>query len=170
MWALDECHFQQHGSRCIMWVPPEDKDPILPHAPTRRQMGMFGAVRLSNGQLVTQRQPRLNAETFLEFLKKLLRHRRRSRIMVIVLDNSRYHHASDLDPWLSRHRETLRLEFLPPYSPELNPIERVWKLTRKLCVHNRYFPTLESLVAAVSHQFNAWAKPNDTLRRLCAIS
>ena len=35
LWASDEVHFQQHGSRCRMWVPPETKDPILLHHPTR---------------------------------------------------------------------------------------------------------------------------------------
>ena len=46
LWALDEVHFQQHGSRCRMWVPPEIKDPILYHHPTRHSVGYFGAVRL----------------------------------------------------------------------------------------------------------------------------
>lgn len=32
LWSLDECHFQQHGTRCRMWVPPEVKDPVLTHA------------------------------------------------------------------------------------------------------------------------------------------
>jgi len=35
------------------------------------------------------------------------------------------------EPWLEKHKEELILEFLPPYSPQLNPIERVWKETRK---------------------------------------
>jgi transposase len=170
VWALDECHFQQHGSRCTMWIPPEDVDPTLLHACTHRQVGVFGAVRLCNGQFVAQRQPTLNAETFLAFLHKLSRHRRPSKTLRIVLDNSAYHHAQLLRPWLSRHRNALQLEFLPPYSPDLNPIERVWKLTRRLCVHNRYFPTLDSLVDAVSDQFAAWAKSNAILRRLCAIT
>ena len=45
-WALDEVHFQQHGSRCRMWVPPEIRDPGLRHHPTRHSVGYFGAVRL----------------------------------------------------------------------------------------------------------------------------
>jgi hypothetical protein len=36
--------FQQHGSHCRMWVPPEIKDPILRHAPTRKSVACFGAV------------------------------------------------------------------------------------------------------------------------------
>ena len=46
MWSLDEVHFQQYGSRCRMWVPPETQDPILLHHPGRASVGYFGAVRL----------------------------------------------------------------------------------------------------------------------------
>ena len=48
------------------------------------------------------------------------------------------------------------LDYLPPYSPELNPIERVWKRTRCNCVHNVYFPTLQALVDRVEQQFLGW--------------
>ena len=89
--------------------------------------------------------------------------------MVILLDNAKYHHAVLLHPFLRQHRHDLVLEFLPAYSPELNPIERVWKLTRKLCTHNTYFEKLEALIAAVANQHMAWNAPNETLRKLCCI-
>ena len=152
-----------------MWVAPEVKDPILWHAPTHKTIGMFGAVRLKDGKLVTQQWEDFNGETFEIFLTHLLRHRLRQKKMVIILDNSRYHHARSLKSWLRDQGRFLRLDFLPAYSPQLNPIERVWKLTRKLCVHNRYFQTLQDLIAAIDSQFISWAKPNETLRRLCAI-
>ncbi|MGH9628662.1 MAG: transposase [Bryobacteraceae bacterium] len=56
-------------------------------------------------------------------------------------------------------RTTPALDFFPPYSPELNPIERVWKLTRRLCLHNRYFGFLETVIEAVESQFVDWQKP-----------
>jgi len=72
LWALDEVHFQQHGSRCRMWVPPEVKDPVVHHHPTRRSVGYFGAVRLRDGNLLCRREAdRFNGETFGEFLKLL---------------------------------------------------------------------------------------------------
>jgi transposase len=61
------------------------------------------------------------------------------------------------------------LLFLPPYSPNLNPIERAWKLLRKLWLHNRYFPTLAELTQLVDRQFATWARPNSTLRKLCSV-
>jgi hypothetical protein len=53
LWALDEVHFQQYGSRCRMWIPPEVKEPVLLHAPTRKSVGYFGAVRLLTENLFT---------------------------------------------------------------------------------------------------------------------
>jgi len=152
-----------------MWVPPEDKNPVVQHAPTRKSVALFGAVNVFDGRLVSMIAPKFDASTFRGFMGKLLRHRRRSRKMVVILDNARYHHASVLNPFLGHHRETLSLEFLPPYSPELNPIERVWKLTRRLCTHNQYFPSLDNLVDSVSSQLSLWGKPNIVLSKLCCI-
>lgn len=152
-----------------MWVPPEEKDPVLLHAPTRKSVALFGAVTLRTGQLVTQFCSPFTAITFGTFLRTLLRHRSPTRRLVVVLDNARYHHATLLRPYLAKRQQVLALSFLPPYSPELNPIERVWKLARKLCTHNQYFPALADLVTAVSAQLELWRKPNPVLSRLCGI-
>lgn len=170
LWFEDECHFQQHSSRCVMWIPPEEADPVVLLAPTRKHVGVFGAVRIDDGRLVTQKDIVFDSETFLIFLKRLLFCHRPGRKMVIVLDNARWHHAKPLQPWLRKHRHVLRLDFLPPYSPDLNTIERVWKLTRWLSTHNRYFAELSELVDVVFNQFDCWKRPNNVLRRLCAIT
>ena len=60
-----------------MWVPPEIKDPILQHAPTRKSVACFGAVSLRTGQFVRMMCAVFNAETFQDFLKRLLRHHTR---------------------------------------------------------------------------------------------
>lgn len=152
-----------------MWVPPEDHDPVLLHAPTRKSVAVFGAVRVEDGHLATRISQKFNTSTFTLFLQQLLRHRRSGRKLLVVLDNASWHHARALRPWLRDHRRILRLDFLPPYSPELNGVERVWKLTRRLCTHNRYFPVLEELVQTVCDQFARWQRPNAILRRLCAV-
>ena len=73
LWALDEVHFYQYGSRCRMWIPPEIKNPVLRHFPGRKSVGYFGAVRLRDGLFVGMREPdKFNAQTFHDFMKKLL--------------------------------------------------------------------------------------------------
>ena len=155
-----------------MWVPPETKDPVLLHHPTRRSVGYFGAVRLRDGKFFFRRETdRFNAETFSAFLKALRCVSSHSGRRVLVLaDNARYHHARLHRPWRERATERFALEFLPAYSPELNPIERVWKLTRRQATHNRHFPALEGVIDAVEGRFAQWHHGSETLRRLCAIN
>lgn len=152
-----------------MWVAPEIKDPVVRHAPTRKSVACFGAVNLRSGKFIRTLSPIFNAQTFEAFLKKLLKHRTRGKRMVIALDNARYHHAVSLTPLLHKYQHALTLLFLPPYSPQLAPIERVWKLTRRLATHNRYFASLGELLAAVEDCLDRWRKPNSVLRRLCGI-
>jgi transposase len=155
-----------------MWVPPEIKDPVVYHHPTRKSVGYFGAVRLRDGVFLFRRETgRFNGETFWEFLK-LFRDVSSvpGRRVVAISDNAQYHRSRLHLDWRLQQAPQFGLDFLPPYSPELNPIERVWKLTRRLCLHNRYFGFLDSVVDAVEAQFSEWTKSNDTLRRLCAIT
>jgi transposase len=153
-----------------MWVAPEIHDPVLLHAPTRKSVACFGAVSLSTGRFVWQVCPVFNAETFASFLRQLLRHRRRGKRIVVVLDNARYHHAILLKPLLRKYRCHLTLLFLPPYSPQLAPIERVWKLTRRLSLHNRTTsPRSPKSSRRSTPASNTRKRPNEVLRRLCCI-
>lgn len=90
------------------------------------------------------------------------------RVMVIV-DNAKYHQPRMHRDWQQAQADHFALDFLPPYSPDLNPIERVWKLTRRLAVHNRYFRHLEEVMLAEQTQFTQWRAPNEVLRKLCPI-
>ena len=151
-------------------MPPEDRDPVVTHAPTRESIACFGAVSLRTGKFVHTLSPVFNAETFLDFLRALLRRRSRNTAMVVVLDNARYHHAKLLKPYLEKHRGKLELLFLPPYSPQLAPVERVWKLTRKLATHNLHFNSIGELTDSVESCFRRWSKPNHVLHMLCGIT
>ena len=167
---MDEARFQQHGSRGYMWVPPEVKDPVLLHAPTRKSVGYFGAVRLRDGKLVFSREEtRFDAMSTWKFLQTLRQRSRRSgRRVVIIIDNAKYQHAIAHAPWRAEQEPQFTVDDRPPYSPDLNPAERIWKLTRRLCLHNRYFSTLAEVVSAVEGRFAQWERPNEVLRRLCS--
>jgi hypothetical protein len=86
-----------------MWVPPEIKDPISQHAPTRKSVACFGAVSLSTGQFVRMMRAIFNAATIQDFLRRQLRPQTPGRRMILILDNARYHHAILLAPFLRRH-------------------------------------------------------------------
>lgn len=154
-----------------MWVPPETKNPVLLHHPTRKSIGYFGAVRLRDGKLVYRREEdKFNGETYFSFMKHLRRvSSHAGRKVILIADNARYHHAKLHKPWRENATERFEIEFLPPYSPDPNPIERVWKLTRRKSIHNKYFPTIEDVVISVETIFNQWRQKSETLRKLCAI-
>ena len=154
-----------------MWVPPESKDPTILHHPTRKSVGYYGAMRLRDGKLLHKREINsFNAETYWTFMKKLRQISSHSgRRVLVLVDNARYHHAKLHAKWREGCSDRFAQLFLPPCSPDLNPIERVWKLTRPLSTHNRYFATIDQVAEVVEVQFKLWSKPNKTLKRLCAI-
>src|SRR5260370_28884625 len=57
LWATDEVHFQQHGSRCRMWIPPEIKDPVLLHALPARVWAISGPCACGMGALCSVWKP-----------------------------------------------------------------------------------------------------------------
>ena len=131
----------------------DDKNRLSLPAKFRRETGKF------------------NGASFWEFLKQLqLASAAAGRRVLAISDNAQYHRSRLHLDWRLQQSPEFALDFLPPYSPELNPIERVWKLTRRLCLHNRYFGFLEGVIENVENQFSEWTKPNETLRRLCAIT
>ncbi|MEN6431522.1 MAG: transposase, partial [Smithella sp.] len=105
-------------------------------------------VWIRDGKFVYQRQEkRFNGESFGDFLKQLRKAScQAKRKVYVILDNATYHHARVHKQWRELCSKSFALLFLPAYSPDLNPIERVWKLTRRLSVHNRYFPELSDVV------------------------
>ncbi len=155
-----------------MWIPPEIKDPVVRHFPGRKSVGYFGAVRLRDGLFVAMREPdKFNAQSFRNFMEKLLVvGSTEGRKMVLITDNAKYHHAKLHREWREEHANRFVLYFLPPYSPDLNPVERVWKLIRRICLHNRYFHTLKEIEEVVENQFLEWSLASDILRKLCAIT
>jgi len=142
---------------------------ITPHGRASATSAPSGS---RDGKLVYRRETaRFNAETCFDFLWHLFKvSSRTGRKVVVITDNARYHHAALHKEWRKVAEPWFRLEYLPPYSPDLNPIERVWKLTRRLATHNRYFPEIEDVITAVEHTFESWRKGSDALRRLCAIT
>lgn len=62
---------------------------------------------------------------------------------------AKYHHAAALAPFWLAHRDRLFTTRLPSYSPDFNPIEFLWRATKRRATHNRYFPRFDALIASV---------------------
>ncbi len=93
-----------------------------------------------------------NGDVFVEFLKVLVNNAKGKKLFVI-LDNVSYHKSKVVQDWLALNSEKIELHFLPPYSPDLNAVEFVWRTIRRRYTHNKYFPTLEDVFSALEQGF-----------------
>jgi transposase len=163
----DECHFQRSATIIRGWYlkgsTPEIKSPAV-----KEKISVMGAMGADNGQLITMEASPFNAVTFKQFLEKILKKATTNKKIIMVLDNARFHHAKMNVEFVKSIRKRLELMFLPAYSPDLNPIERFWKLTRRSVTHNRYFESLEEERSDLKQFFSKWRKPNDQLTSLSA--
>jgi putative transposase len=89
--------------------------------------------------------------------------------VIMILDNVRYHHAKMLKQFLENHKKSIELMFLPAYSPDLNPIERIWWYMRKKITHNRYLVSLRERIAQFWRMFSHFNNENDICKNLCNI-
>jgi transposase len=138
-------------------------------------MSVFGALGV-NGQLILEQSEIFNAITFQKFLEKIVieatvgvNNNGCKKKILLVLDNARYHHAKIIQPWLENMKDVIELFFLPPYSPDLNAIEMLWKKTRRAVTHNRFFESLDNLKYDLKMYWNQFATVNEELKRLTAF-
>ena len=81
-----------------------------------------------------------------------------------MLDNAGYHHAVLVREWVEANADKIELHFLPPYSPDLNAAEHVWRLTKRTTTHNRHFPALPEMHRKVFRRFNRFQGNPRSLR------
>lgn len=99
-----------------------------------------------------------NGDSFLRFLKQLVRRYRRQKVFLII-DNGPWHRLyEDGQRWLRANEHRIELHRLPPYSPEFNPMEGVWKTTRRSTTHNRFFLTTAERDSALIKTFKRFQR------------
>jgi len=134
--------------------------PMVRKMLSRQYTYVFGAVSPLDGQFDTLLLPQANTECMQLFLDEVAQ-RHRSENIVMVLDGAGWHTAQDL-----RTPPNMRLLLLPPYSPELNPVEHLWDELREKHFHNRAF---DSLAAVEQHLFEVLAAFERDTQRISSI-
>jgi transposase len=110
-----------------------------------------------------------NYQSFKKHLKHILRTYCYAPKIILCLDNVRYHHAKLLKLFLLDHQQ-LQIYYLPPYSPDLNPVERAWWYMRKNITHNRFMNSLWERKQMFWKMFSHFLKPNDKIVQLCVLN
>jgi hypothetical protein len=134
----DEGRFGLLGTPRRCWAPRRLR-PVVGARLQRQYLYAFSAVSPHDGVLDSLVLPWVNAQTMSLFLAEVGQ-RHASEFIVMVMDQAGWHLAGDLAV-----PTNMRLIFLPPYSPELNPAEHLWEALRENCFANHVFANLEAV-------------------------
>ena len=129
---VDSCHSSMNLKLSKAWIHKDNKI-FLKKNNAYTRVNITGALNLSNMDLITDNYKVVNGENFIKFLEKL-RVKYSNKKINIVLDNGRYHKTSEVLSFCKENN--INLCFLPAYSPNLNPIERVWKVMNRYVRNN----------------------------------
>lgn len=124
----------------------------------RKTAHVFGAVSLEDADFTYRFAPVFNGHTFHQFLLQLTA-KYAPRKLFLVIDNGPCHWLDDAGKlWLAANSDKIELHRLPGYSPEFNPTEGVWKATRKLATHNRFYRTVDERDASLRATFTRFQR------------
>ena len=164
----DEFSLSNTATLCATWSPKGKQPEVISKQSKKERVTGFGTVNPLTGQLVANFAEAGNANTFKKHLRKVLKAYRGKQKIIIYVDNVRFHHAKILKPFLQAHPE-LELRYLPAYSPDLNPVERVWWYMRKSITHNRYLSSIKERIAKFWQLLSGCLIPNLLLKNICVI-
>ncbi len=139
----DEGRFGLLGRPRRCWAP-RGLRPIVGARLVRQFTYAFAAVSPHDGAMDSLVLPWVNAEMMSLFLAEVAKRHAREFI-VMVMDQAGWHVAGDLAV-----PANMRLLFLPPYSPELNPAEHLWRALREECLANTVFASLDAAEDALA--------------------
>lgn len=153
LFFMDAAHFVLNPFLCAVWCLTR----LFIKAPAGRQrLNVVGAVHAITKQIVTLcNDTYVNGEVVAQFLRKL-RAEFADLPLVIVLDNARYQHCQFIEQLAAEL--AIDLLFLPPYSPNLNIIERLWKMTKKQCLYAKYYENFHRFSSAITTAINNFSQ------------
>lgn len=143
------------------------KQRIIKTTGKHRGVKLLATLDYAEGTIIWKEDEQYNAEAFLSFLKQVLAAYPTGKI-VMVLDNARIHHAKLLWSFLQENENRLELVFFPPYSPELNLVEGLWKWLKADVINNVFYHTTSEIRKNVGTFMNNIMKdPLKIIDRLC---
>ena len=132
--------------------------PVAPFLHRFDNLYLFGAFSPITGHSALLEMPHCNGHTFQEFINYLSQ-QRPSEFKILILDNGAFHHAKTLNI-----PNNMAFIFLPPYSPELNPAEKMWRYfkDRVSMIAYQSLDILQQQLSSISKQIN-----NDLIKSIC---
>lgn len=167
VYFMDATHPHYNSSPSSGWIL-KGTDKELPANSGRQRLNLNGAVDIESHQAIIVNSLSINAESTIELLRCIEAANPEAERIYVFCDNAAYYHSREVREYLSRSR--ISLEFLPPYSPNLNLIERLWKLLRKEVVNNRYYSSFKEFTEECLFFFERLPDYADRLDSLLSLN
>jgi len=160
VWFQDEARVGQQGTLTRIWAPRGSR-PRAPRDTRYTWAYIFGAVCPERGATAALVMPNADTAAMNAHLAEISRAVAEGAHAVLVLDGAGWHGSKAL-----RVPDNITLLPLPPYAPELNPIENVWQFMRDNWLSNRIFEGYDDIVALCCE---AWNKLTDQPWRIMTL-
>lgn len=132
----DSFHPTQATKITYGWVL-KGKQAAIPTTAGRKRLNFTGAINLKNMNLIHQETETVNAKSIIQHLQSIETACPDAPTIHFISDQGAYYTCQDVKKYLETSR--IKMYHLPPYSPNLNPIERLWKLFHANVSNNKYY-------------------------------
>lgn len=163
--AFDEAKFQLEPEFKRIWFPKGEK-PKGAFFWSSKKLLTFGALT-STHRFFYEFYDAQNSLTFRHFLREFIKTLSRRKKYVFILDNAGFHKTYPVRNLLEEYSSFISIEFLPPYSPELNPIETNWKVTKNAVTKSQFFPNIDRMQEALESFWKKHFFKQDFITYLC---
>lgn len=143
IYFVDSTHPSHNTQLSYGWILKGKKnDKYIKTNTGRDRLNLNGALSLNSKTTpIILEEKTVNSESTINLLETI-RRKQKSGKVYLILDNASHHHSRVVGRWLLHHPRFKPI-FLPPYSPNLNPIERLWRFFHQKVTANHYFETFE---------------------------
>lgn len=150
---MDAVHPTQSTKLSYGWIQ-KGQDKLIDTTGSRTRLNLIGALSLEDiGATVTETYDTINSESIVRFFWKLKKeHYPLEQKVHLILDGAAYHRAELVKD--AAKVLNIELHYLPPYSPNLNPIERLWKVMNEYARNNVYFSSKREFISAIKEFFD----------------
>lgn len=136
IYFMDAVHPMHNSQPACGWMKRDFEYTIQTNT-GRQRVNINGAYNLADHSVVIEESEMINSQSTLLLFEKL-EQKQPQGIIYIILDNARYYKSEIIRQYLEEHPR-IQLKFLPPYCPNLNIIERLWRFFRKKITYNKYY-------------------------------
>jgi transposase len=152
MLFLDGVHPQHNTRASKAWIPIGSEKYIKTNT-GRRRINLNGVYNPENQDVIIREDETINAESNIQLFESVKEQYKDAECIYIIADNARYNRNKRLSEYLENSK--IEMIYLPPYSPNLNLIERLWKFMRKKVINTTYYAEFKTFRQAVLGFFDS---------------